>query len=277
MQDILTRPVATRGLARSSSVGRSLRSFAVAGLAVLTVGCSERSGGQSSTGLVEYVHTFESSRFRVGPNVVHTSDATFDRWAGDDGVFAIRNHNNSARGISNADSPGLALPPLGPPAVHDQLAIDYFVTAGLPASEIGDVQEWTEAGTGGGVALHTVLRRSYDGIPVIESIASVRFNSESESVSETVYWPAIGPDVLADAVRIRSLVGDGSNDSGLLAAVVALLGDDFEILGPAIRHSTSASNDPFAAIAVLQVLKDGTLYNFDVAGELVTSLGVVSR
>ena len=127
------------------------------------------------------------------------------------------------------------------------------------------------------MAQHTVLRRSYDGIPVIESIASVRFNSESESVSETVYWPAIGPNVLGDAVRIRSIVENSWNDSSLFAGISAQLGEDFEILGPAIRHSTSASNETFAAIAVLQVLKDGVLYNFDGSGELVTSLGVVSR
>lgn len=92
-----------------------------------------------------------------------------------------------------------------------------------------------------------------------------------------MYWPAISPNVLGDAVRIRTLVQDGSNDSSLVAAVTGLLGEEFEILGPAIRYSSSASNEMFAAIAVLQVLKDGTLYNFDVSGELVTSLGVVSR
>jgi len=200
--------------------------------------------------------------------VTYEVDPEWERWIGNEGVFFIRKQNGVARGSMNAGSPALMLPSLAPPEVHDQESLEYFVNASLPECQIATVERWSIGGTSGSWQI-SVLRRSFAGIPIVDSIASVRWNSRRQSVSETVNWPRISVEVLEEALRIRD--ESMKADSDLQMNIANLLGSEFEVLGPAIRHSNGGSIDPFFEVAVFQVLKDGWIYNFDRSGDLVQS------
>ena len=238
--------------------------------AVIACGAGGTAGESdcASDGFAGYFHTYEASRFQSGANVSYEADSEWERWIGNEGVFFIRKQTGVARGSMNAGAPALQLPPLLPEELHDEESLEYFANAGLPRCQIATVERWSLGGTGGFRPV-SVLRRSFDEIPIVESIASVTWNSSRQSVSETVHWPSISGEVLEEALRIR----DASTraQSTLLINVADMLGSEFEILGPAIRHSNGASTGPFFEVAVLQVLNDGLLYNFDLGGELVLS------
>ena len=222
----------------------------------------------ASEGFVEYLHTFDKSRFLVGDNVVFHADPGVDRWVGDQGVFSIDQPHGVARGIMNANSSAFALPSLSPEERHDQEALDYFAGAGLPLCQLDGVQRWWDIGPTRRSQI-SVLRRAFLGIPIVESVASVRWNEREQSVSETVHWPRISRKVLEDAIRIREAAE--VPQSPLLTAISNDLGPDFEVVGPAVRHSTAGSVESFFEVAVLQVRKDGLLHNYDTGGERVGS------
>jgi hypothetical protein len=254
-----------------------LRSFVMIGL-VLIGACGDGGVAEesdcASDGFAGYLHTYEASRFQTGENATYEADPEWERWIGNEGVFFIGKQNGVARGIMNAGSPALQLPSLAPEEVHDQESFDYFANAGLPRCQIGTVERWSIGGLSGSWQI-SVLRRSFVEIPIVESIASVRWNSSRQSVSETVHWPRISGEVLEEALRIRD--ASTQAQSILLINVSNMLGSEFEVLGPAIRHSNAASTGSFVEVAVLQVQKDGVLYNFDLSGELVLSISSSTR
>jgi hypothetical protein len=55
-------------------------------------------------------------------------------------------------------------------------------------------------------AYYSVVERAVDGIPVPDSFAWARANSESRIVEEAVYWPALPRDVLAEAKTVQGNV-----------------------------------------------------------------------
>ncbi|MEM8610152.1 MAG: hypothetical protein AAGF92_23890 [Myxococcota bacterium] len=259
---------------------------AIAFLAVWSMACSDEGGDDvmefseplvcENDSLPGYLHTFEASRFFIGAEVSYEVDISRERWVGEHGVFVMR--AGSSRGTSNSTSPARDRPPLLPPELHDDETVAYFVDGGLDADQIESVTASNIVGGNGAGSVevgfrYTSLSRSWEGIPVLDSVASASWNDAGETVSEGVYWPEIPCEVLDEASLIRADIGQP--DSTLVTLVRDSLGSEFEVYGPAITHASSSRPDdePFSATAVLIVSQTGTSYYFDLNGEVVRTIG----
>ncbi|MGB5809897.1 MAG: hypothetical protein WBG86_05155, partial [Polyangiales bacterium] len=152
-----------------------------------------------------YVHTFEASRFDAGEPVTYEVDSRSERWIGPRGTFTVR--RGASRGISNASSSARERPGLVPAEVHEQETVAYFVEGGLDPDQVASIgsnslisgnEVETEF-----VAFYSWLSRAWNGIPVIDSVASASFNDARQSVSESVFWPEIPCETLDAAEVIR--------------------------------------------------------------------------
>jgi hypothetical protein len=203
--------------------------------------------------LVGAPYDLGKSRFAFGSTPVRDDAFGFVRWVGVHGVVAIA-PSGGEMGVMNGDAPETRLPAWSnDPSAHVQHVTDYFVAMGALTCQI---------------SMSTVgLARSVDGIPVVESIAFARFNSDDQSISEGFYWPEIGADVIDAARALRDrLVIDGG-----LAAYKAKLPANAQGDGQVVIHHTgSSSSAAFRAAASYDVRQQGAEFgrglSFDADG-----------
>ena len=250
--------------------------------AALSPGCGEASSAEGlnvplvceNDPLPGHVHTFEASRFDPGQPMTYEVDIRSERWIGPYGTFTTR--RGSSWGSTNATSPTLERPALLPTEVHEEATVAYFVESGLDQDQIATVGSGTSVSGGGveaaGGAPFSSLSRAWNGIPVLDSVANARLNDARQSISESVFWPEVPCEVIDAADVIRADVA--RPDSFLLARVEEVLGTDFNVKGPAIRHAsaTRPDGDPFTAHAVFIVTQQETHHEFDLNGELVATI-----
>ncbi|MGZ3423814.1 MAG: hypothetical protein ACXVEF_23585 [Polyangiales bacterium] len=150
-------------------------------------------------------------------------------------------------GGMNAGAPELAVPDWSNDTVALSIhAKEYLALHGVSSCQISEPQV---LGGSGGRTL-SYLRR-IDNIVVPDSNASVRFNRDDVTTVEELYWPAIPATVVADAKSFR----DAMNDPKALAAYREKLPPEARDGGEVvIRHSPSASTEPFRAFAGWDVL-----------------------
>jgi hypothetical protein len=120
------------------------------------------------------------------------------------------------------------------------------------------------------VAYLSTVSRSIEGIPVIDSSATARFDVDDEVVFEYVYWPDIPTAAVETAKRLTQAIADSVG----LARVQARLGVAAGVT-VAIHHTRSTSKDEFRASAVYDVHEAGSMgtKHFDESGANVVIPG----
>jgi hypothetical protein len=158
---------------------------------------------------------------------------------------------------------------------HTSAVQDYFIAAGLPADQIGEVKPYAHLrGTNKRVPdesdvmyRYGVLFRQYNGIRVEDSMAWARLNVEGDSVTESVYWPEIPAPIIATANAFAALLAD---PAGRTAYVQQLPAGAATALGRlVIHHSPGIYLRAFAAAAVFDVSVDGHIVHYGLDGRVV--------
>jgi len=247
-----------------------VRVLLVTAISLCLVACSRRSAPQppqrgpiitSPGGATGYQHGLEGSRFALGDHVRRTAELRFNKYVGNEGTFGIDITNGSVLALPKANAKSLQLPPYGHTSQeHDTFVKDYFVSLGIPPDQIASVHTamMLEAhGTTGDakspqpkiVAYYSGLDRAVDGIPVPDSFAWARVNSAGQVVAEAVYWPAISPNVLSDARKLKDVLSDPQRQQAYDAKLPA----GFDNRDVAIHHSSATVESDFRELAAIDV------------------------
>jgi hypothetical protein len=192
--------------------------------------------------IVGYIHDLSRSRFRIGQATTLEVDLpTMQRWRGSFGAFAVDPTNNAANAIPNADSP--TGPYLLDVQTHNQMVKDYFISAGLPADQVAEVQTiYIATGSGSGDSstrpvlhsINSILRRAILGVRVIESIAWAKLTTTGDVDWESVFWPPIDAAVASSAAAFAASLADSTKHAAFLAK---LPGKIYKEGGIVIHHT----------------------------------------
>jgi len=223
------------------------------------------------------------SRFAFGSAPSVEDAGTFVRWIGSDGVVGISS-DGSELGIMNARAPETNLPDwsadLSKLTAH---ATDYWVSMGVAPCQLGPSGIDSTTGGGGSIdggftrsttsSSSVTLARAVAGIPVVESLAVARFNTDDQTTEEAFYWPEISAAVVTAALAFNTRLADPN----MLAAYKAKLPPDAQGQGQVVIHHTSAGSlSPFQSATTYQVFGADPLglpgaLNFDPSGNPVTT------
>jgi hypothetical protein len=226
-----------------------------------------RASCQPGAELTGASYDISKSRFAFGSTPVAEHEATLTRWVGNDGVVAIFNNGFTLAAL-NGGAPEFSLPDWSSdPDALAQHVREYFVSMGVAPCQIGTPEIF--GGSNGRIAGFV---RVIDGIPVGESLANAKFDSQDQTTSENFYWPTIPADVVTTARAFRDRLADPAGLAAYKALLPAEAQGDGRVL---IRHSDSSSTAPFASTAVYDVFvpnPDGKGGNqdFDADGHPVT-------
>lgn len=243
--------------------------------AVSDVSCTS---GQLLTGAS---YDIQKSRFAFGSTPVAVDAGPLVRWTGKDGVVAIWT-DGSEMASMNGGAPESNLPDWSSDgnalAAHVKA---YFVSMGVATCQISGTDGTYSVGGGGStnggpmfmVASQATLGvlRSIDGVPVVESIAYARFDTDDQTTSEAFYWPTIPADVVTAARAFHEKLAA----PGALAAYKAKLPADAQGDGQVvIHHRAAGSSLPFTAVATYDTVQitpqnDGGELSFDSDGNPV--------
>jgi hypothetical protein len=229
----------------------------VASLSLLC-GCTRdapRSAGESAQSLTTstnvpvpgYTHDLSRSRFRIGQApALEVNLPTMQRWRGSFGAFAVDPTNNAVNAIPNADSP--TGPYLLDAPIHNQMVKDYFISAGLPADQVADVETfYLASGSGSGdsstqptlvlSSINSILRRAILGVRVIESIAWAKLTTRGDVDWESVFWPPIDAAVASGAAAFAASLADPAQHAAFLAKLPSKIYKE----GGVVIHHTDPS------------------------------------
>ena len=233
-------------------------------------------------GFPGYHHTFDRSRFAASLTKELTAfrENGFEKIAGEQGVFAVDALNGWALAVPNAGAEITKRPPFpGNADDHNQHAREYFRAAGIPDDQVSGVHVNTlmQGGAGGDGArvpdrflgYYSVLERSIQGVPVVDSQAWVRFNVDGDVVEESIYWPALPASLADDIARFTTTAADHHYRAKLKAAVAL----DVPSGKLAIHHASSTDHRAFTALVTFDVNpvehRKARMHHFDSTGELV--------
>lgn len=224
-----------------------------------------------------YIHLASASKFHVGSAATNLSELGFSKVVGSDGVFATA-ANGWVGAFPVAGAASTMVDPLTRvPEVHNQTVVSYFVGAGLPTAQIGNVTAHADArgsGTGktsgplpnGTFAGYTsVLARVVAGIPVPDSFAWAQFNANGEVVKEAVYWPAIPQSVIQEAQALNAKLSDPTQRATYMSKLPAGLVNGQVV----IRHSSCSERSTFEVFAGYDLTERremGGVRHFDMNG-----------
>jgi len=143
-----------------------------------------------------------SSRFAFGGTPTESDEGANKRWSGPEGEMLIMPFGETASASSGAASAAK------PDWSNDPLALsqhvnDYFVSRGIAHCQIEGAQI-----LGGSLGRIIVIRRAIDGILVDSSTANARMNVDDQTSEETITWPTIPAQVVADARAFREQLKD---------------------------------------------------------------------
>ena len=214
--------------------------------------------------LVGYTHGLSASRFKIGQNVgLELSTPQIQRWRGSLGAFALDPSNGATCASLDATSP------TGPyeldEATHAANVKAYFVRAGLPADQIGEiVATYRTARMGGAVteaapppvleSITSIIRRRVSGVLVAESEAWAKMTTAGEVDMECVFWPPISMSVVNAAVAFQNAMNSSSAHSAYLSK---LPGPVHRETGVVIHHSDMSIHGPATAYVSYDVVLDG--------------------
>jgi hypothetical protein len=242
-------------------------------------------------GVAGYQHGIDRSKFVVGAGRQEKNEFGFTKVVGSEGTFAVDVHNGLAVALPNARSQ------LGQveiwytkgPEEHNQAVMEYFAGAGIPRNQIAGVHATMSlTGSANGeqtpklqpnvAGFQSIIGREAEGIPVVDSVAWARMHDSGEVMAEWVYWPAIPAAAVADAKKMRAMLGSDADRN----AFIAKLPVNLPAGNIVIRHSSAATSGPFEAFASYDVperrpssVPDGTastnqavviIRHFDISG-----------
>jgi hypothetical protein len=222
-----------------------------------------------------YVHDISRSRFRIGTNtLVELNGPTLKRWRGSLGAFAVDPSNGWSMALLDATSstgPYITDEPTQRAAVKA-----YFIDAGLPADQIGNVLATYRHS--GSVPRSTstppqidditsVLTRIVNGIRVPESYAGAKMTTSGDVDMESVFWPPLDVSI----VNAASSFAASMSDAQFHATFVAKLPETVHTeIGVVIHHTSLGSHSaPVAYVAYDAILDPSgsvALRHFDVNG-----------
>ncbi|HZU85565.1 MAG TPA: hypothetical protein VE987_21695 [Polyangiaceae bacterium] len=219
------------------------------------------------------------SRFAFGSTPAPEDAGSLVRWVGRDGVVAIF-QGGEELGSLNGGAPEANLPDWSSDTAALAAHVSaYFESMGVAACQIATPGVLSSASGGGSVdggsfvvagPTSVVLSRAVDGIPVVESLAGARFDTDDQTTEEDFYWPEVPASVVVDARSLR----DRLADPRVLAAYKATLPSNAQGDGQVvIHHSIGGSAPPLRAAATYDVTTSGlfpTTLSFDANGQPVT-------
>jgi hypothetical protein len=209
----------------------------------------------SAGGAAGYQHGVRGSRLDLGGRARRVVERGYVREVGREATLAVNLKNGSAFGVPNANARSQHSGPYGAsPEAHEASVRDYFVYLGLPAEQILRVRTLTQLEAHGRgdetrtvplvlAAYYSVIDRGVQGIPVPDSFAWARVDTEGKVIAEGIYWPALSPAVVAGALKLRDAVADPQRQAALEAKIPLRIRDH----GVAIRHSSAYVETPFEA------------------------------
>jgi len=223
---------------------------------------TEAGTGEAGASIPGYLHTINASHFKIGTNVtLETNTPQIQRWRGSLGAFAVDPSNGSACALLDAKSP------TGPYDldVNDNAANvkSYFVGAGLPSDQIGDIQNtYQSAGMGGSTAdaapvnfqlqsVTSIIRRVVSGILVVESEAWATITTTGDVDMECVFWPPLDSSVVNAAIAWASATTNSTAHAAFLANLPSNIQKD---VGVVIHHSDRSVHSPTATFASYDVV-----------------------
>lgn len=249
-------------------------------------GCAETGSGTTGSCATDAAragarYDITKSRFAFGSKPAMQTESGRVRWVGVHGALAVES-NGAELAIMNGGAPESALPDWsGDPAKLTAHVTAYWEAMGLAGCQLAQTHV---DGSGGGSSNGTVttsfsgpstivLERAVAGVPVVESMATARFNVEDSTTSESFYWPEIPAAAVGAAVAFAQRLADPQ----ALAAYKAKLPADAQGDGAVvIHHSGSFSTAPLTALATYDVVQmAGPLgkaaeLSFDETGAAVT-------
>ena len=213
----------------------------------------------SSGAIAGFVLSAGASKFCLGAGTTMDLGGTMQRLVGAEGVIGTTS-NGATFSVPNADAPGLSVPAFSTdPMVHNEHVLEYFLGAGLPSVQVGDVHATTVVTSGGSakdwasqvstfVAHNTVIDRKVQGIRIAGSYAWARFNKNDEVVEEQVFWPTLPGALLDTALALAATMSSPS----LMAKYIAALPSEVQNLESevVIHHTPSviATVSGFASV-----------------------------
>jgi hypothetical protein len=242
---------------------------------------TNRSGNTPVGDTPGYVHHANASKFHLGANTSLTSDGYLERTVGDEGAFTLEPIKGVSLAILAAKAPVAQRPPLTTDGdAHNAAVRAYFVTAGLPESQIDSVSVHAHMQAGGLITagfpesklvkFTSVISRIVGGVPVSDSSAYASFNADGETTSEFLYWPQIPAATLADAKALQERISDPDQ----LASLLAQAGLQASALGGrvVIHHTRHTQLPPLEFWATYDVMVGKSEIHVDSNGK-VNQLG----
>lgn len=190
------------------------------------------------------------------------------------GVFATHAKTGMVLALPNADAPSRTAPPFPGGAEAQNVAVKtYFLSAGLPADQVQGVRTMslmTASGFGASeepptfqpVTSDSVISRQYAGIAIADSYAWARLNSNSDVVTESVYWPEIPSTILNEATAFAKNLSDAAWQKAFLAKLPPPANGQL-----VIHHTPGTWNGAFSAAVSYDVpAGGGRLLHFSQVG-----------
>ena len=190
---------------------------------------SHRATRQAAAPIPGYIHSLAVSKFRIGQSpAIEVDSPTFRRWRGSLGAFAVDQSNGLAMGVLDATSS--TGPYVLDTPTHEQMVQSYFISAGLPANQVGPVLTTYMVGGGGAMAatsstgsqltgLTSTVSRVVNGIRIMDSWAAARIKTTGDVDWESVFWPPIDGDLVAGALAFATSMADPVAHSAFMSAL----------------------------------------------------------
>jgi hypothetical protein len=216
-------------------------------------------------------HQLAHSKFHLGQ--LQTEDRTVVpllRHVGSDGVFAENLRSGATMGLSNADSPAVAIPDLLDGEALRGKTLDYFLASGMPRDQLAAEGISLKAGgsAGAGPPTQTYVAtadRVLDGDFLVDGFAYAEFNVDGETKSEGVFWPEIPGQAIADARALRAV----KDDRAFRAKIEATVPGAGQEPGSVRIHHSGQDAEVARALATYDVALGPVLHHFDLQGREV--------
>ncbi len=194
-------------------------------------------------------YDISKSRFAFGSKPSQNSTGWGTRWVGADGAVAIAACGQEL-GAMNAEAPESALPDWS--AVEQDLVGHveaYFATMGVDVCQVGSAAPSTSVQ---GVTIS--LSRVAGDVPVWESTAYARFDSNDQTTDEGLYWPEVPSATILAAMNFSAMLAAPASLAAYKALLPASAQGDGQVV---IHHSPCPSaQSAFASVATYDVLED---------------------
>jgi hypothetical protein len=239
---------------------------------------SSAADAQASSVIPGYVHTLNASKFRIGQNpTLELSTGVLQQWRGSLGAFSTDPTNGWS--MASLDSTTPRGPYIVNAATQNAAVRDYFLTAGLPADQVGPVGADFEVGGSGQAnsqatfasgsvrSINSVLSRVVQGISVVESFAWAKMTTGGDVDMEAVFWPPLDGSVVNSAVNFAATMADPAMHAAYLAKLPSPPVRD----GGVVIHHTdftlhSASSAYVSYDVTLDSMSSASMRHFDVNG-----------